>query len=82
MALSGAAKGITYEEAMENFYILDADGLITIKRSTPLNDTVKSFARKTQEDVEGESLLETVRRVCVDVQTSAELQPTRANPHA
>jgi hypothetical protein len=48
---------------MKNFWILDAGGLITIKRGTPLNDTVKSFARKTQEDPEGETLVETVRRV-------------------
>lgn len=57
------AQGISYEEALGKFWVLDADGLITIKRPTTLNDTVKSFARKTQEDVEGESLVETVRRV-------------------
>ncbi len=56
-------QGISYEEALGNFWVLDADGLITIKRPTALNHTVKSFARKTQEDVEGESLVETVRRV-------------------
>ena len=57
------AQGISYEEALGKFWVLDAEGLITIKRPTALNDTVKSFARKTQEDVEGESLAETVRRV-------------------
>ena len=43
--------------------MLDAGGLITIKRPTPLSETVKPFARKTQEDVEGNSLVETVRQV-------------------
>lgn len=57
-------QGISYEEALGNFWVLNADGLITIKRPTALNHTVKSFARKTQEDVEGETLVETVRRVC------------------
>lgn len=56
-------QGISYEEALGNFWVLDADGLITIKRPTALSDMVKSFARKTQEDPEGESLVETVRRV-------------------
>ena len=56
-------QGISYEEACANFWILDADGLITIKRETVISETVKPFARKTQEDVEGNSLVETVRQV-------------------
>ncbi|KAK9904347.1 hypothetical protein WJX75_009960 [Coccomyxa subellipsoidea] len=63
LALGMLKQGISYEEALGNFWVLDADGLITIKRPTALNHTVKSFARKTQEDVEGETLVETVRRV-------------------
>lgn len=62
---AACVQGITYDEAMDNFWILDAKGLITIKRDTPLSDSVKSFARKTQEDVEGEALVDTVRRVLI-----------------
>ena len=56
-------QGISYEAACANFWVLDAEGLVTIKRPTPLSETVKPFARKTQEDVEGNSLVETVRQV-------------------
>ena len=54
---------MTYEEATANFWILDADGLITVKREKQLSSTVEPFARKTQADVEGETLAATVKRV-------------------
>ena len=57
------SQGLSYEAACANFWVLDAGGLITIKRPTPLSETVKPFARKTQEDVEGNTLVETVRQV-------------------
>ena len=56
-------QGLTYEEATANFWILDADGLITVKREKQLSSTVEPFARKTQADVEGEKLAATVLRV-------------------
>ena len=63
MCLLQKSQGLSYEAACANFWVLDAGGLITIKRPTPLSETVKPFARKTQEDVEGNTLVETVRQV-------------------
>ena len=61
---------MTYEEATANFWILDADGLITVKREKQLSSTVEPFARKTQADVEGEKLAATVQRVLCSLYTS------------
>ena len=55
---------MSYEEATSNFWVLDADGLVTVKREQQLSAAVEPFARKTQADPEGEKLADTVKRVC------------------
>ena len=62
--LSACLQGLSYEEATSNFWVLDADGLVTVKREKQLSATVEPFARKTQADPEGENLVDTVKRVC------------------
>ena len=62
--LSACLQGLSYEEATSNFWVLDADGLVTVKREKQLSETVEPFARKTQADPEGENLVDTVKRVC------------------
>ena len=62
--LSACLQGLSYEEATSNFWVLDADGLVTVKREKQLSATVEPFARKTQADPEGEKLVDTVKRVC------------------
>ena len=57
-------QGLSYEEATANFWVLDAEGLVTVKREKQLSESVEPFARKTQADPEGESLADTVKRVC------------------
>lgn len=53
------------EAARAQFWILDAGGLITTARGG-LSDVVKPFARpQSQEDVDGEKLLEVIKRVGV-----------------
>lgn len=50
-------------EACANFWISDVRGLITEERPA-LSDVVKPFARYcNQGDVEGEALLDTIKRV-------------------
>ncbi len=63
LSLSACLQGLSYEEATSNFWVLDADGLVTVKREKQLSDTVEPFARKTQADPEGEQLADTVKRV-------------------
>ncbi|KAK9863752.1 hypothetical protein WJX84_011333 [Apatococcus fuscideae] len=56
--------GLSEEEAQARFWINDKDGLITSKRDPAATmDVVKPFARKVEEDVEGERLLDVVKRV-------------------
>ena len=56
-------QGLSYEEATSNFWVLDAEGLVTVKREKQLSESVEPFARKTQADPEGEKLADTVKRV-------------------
>ena len=56
-------RGLSYEEATSNFWVLDAEGLVTVKREKQLSESVEPFARKTQADPEGEKLADTVKRV-------------------
>lgn len=56
-------QGATHEEATSNFWINDAEGLITSGRAD-LPDNVKPFARRPGDgDTEGEALLQVVKRV-------------------
>lgn len=55
-------QGLSYEEATSNFWVLDAEGLVTVKREKQLSESVEPFARKTQADPEGEKLADTVKR--------------------
>lgn len=54
--------GLTPEEAADNFWVLDADGLITEERAD-LPAHVRRFARSDERGTDGERLLETIRRV-------------------
>jgi Malic enzyme, NAD binding domain len=56
-------QGASFEEANANFWVLDHQGLITTQRPG-LPEVVAPFARRAADgDAEGESLLDTVRRV-------------------
>lgn len=61
--ISLPAQGLSYEEATANFWVLDAEGLVTVKREKQLSESVEPFARKTQADPEAEALADTVKRV-------------------
>jgi malic enzyme len=54
--------GLSGEEASANFWVIDQKGLITESRSG-IQKHVKVFARKTDDDKDGEELLEVVKRV-------------------
>ena len=56
-------QGLTPDEARANFWILDANGLIT-KRRENLTPTQEAFARSTTDptDQEGESLLSVINQ--------------------
>eukprot|EP00891_Asterochloris_glomerata_P006016 jgi/Astpho2/6016/Aster-03973 len=54
--------GLTFEEATHHFWILDANGLITRKRSD-ITSYVQPFARDDDVQHEGESLEQVVKRV-------------------
>lgn len=57
-------QGLTEEEAQNRFWINDKDGLITTKRDPAATmAVVKPFARKADEDIEGEGLVDLVKRV-------------------
>ena len=62
-SISLPVQGLSYEEATANFWVLDAEGLVTVKREKQLGASVEPFARKTQADPEGEALADTVKRV-------------------
>lgn len=55
-------QGLTFEEATHHFWILDANGLITRKRSD-ITSYVQPFAREDDVQHEGESLEQVVKRV-------------------
>ncbi len=57
-------QGLDFEDAAKRFWILDKDGLITRKRpDEELTDVTRPFAAIGEDDVEGESLLDVVKRV-------------------
>lgn len=56
-------QGSSHQEACKNFWISDKQGLVTEERPA-LSEVVKPFARySNQGDVDGESLLDTIKRV-------------------
>ena len=55
-------QGLTFEEATHHFWVLDANGLITRKRSD-ITSYVQPFAREDDVQHEGESLEQVVKRV-------------------
>lgn len=56
-------QGLTHGEACKNFWIVDKQGLVTEERPA-LSAVVKPFARyRNQGDVDGERLLDTIKRV-------------------
>lgn len=60
----GATQGLEFEEAAKRFWILDANGLITKHRpAEQLSDVQRPFAAIGEDDKEGESLLDVVKRV-------------------
>lgn len=54
--------GLTPEQAASNFWVLDAEGLVTHKR-TDLEPHVQAFARWDPESPDGEKLEDVVKRV-------------------
>lgn len=53
-----------FDDAAKQFWILDKDGLITRKRpDEELTDVTRPFAAIGEDDQEGESLLDVVKRV-------------------
>lgn len=56
-------QGLSEEDAVSRVWLTDQDGLITNKR-TGISEVVKGFARKSDDDPEGEKLLDSVKRVC------------------
>lgn len=54
--------GLTEEQAQERFYILDAEGLITVHRKN-LDINVAPFARRDAESKDGERLVDVIKRV-------------------
>lgn len=65
MIAQGMVKhGLEYEDAAKQLWILDAKGLITKHRpAEELSDVQRPFAAVGDDDVEGESLIDTVKRV-------------------
>ena len=57
-------QGLEYEEAAKRLWILDAKGLITRQRpAEELSDVQRPFAAVGDDDIEGENLLDVVKRV-------------------
>jgi hypothetical protein len=57
-------QGLDFEDAAKRFWILDKNGLITRKRpDEELTDVTRPFAAIGEDDIEGESLLDVVKRV-------------------
>ena len=58
------SQGLDFEDAAKRFWILDKNGLITRKRpDEELTDVTRPFAAIGDDDIEGESLLDVVKRV-------------------